>query len=77
MAQLYKQGTLHPDSHLLFNLEVEEQPSVVSSIMKQLYLNIGFKTWGEKGSKSIKSEMRQIHLHENFEPGHRHELSSK
>ena len=36
MARLDKQGTLHPDSHLLFNLSVEEQASVVSAIMNQL-----------------------------------------
>ena len=40
MAQLYKQGMLHPDAHLLFNLAVEEQPSVVSEIMTQLSLGI-------------------------------------
>ena len=36
MAQLDKLGTLHPDARLLFNLSVEEQPSVVSAIMTQL-----------------------------------------
>ena len=55
MAQLDKLGTLHPDEHLLFNLSVEEQPSVVSEIMTQLSLRVGFKTWGEKGRKSMKS----------------------
>ena len=33
MAQLYKLGTIHPYAHLLFNLSVEEQTSVVSEIM--------------------------------------------
>ena len=41
MAQLDKLGTLHPDAHLLFNLSVEEQPSVVSAIIKELFLKVG------------------------------------
>ena len=54
MAQLDKLGTLHPDAHLLFNLSVEEQPSVVSAIMTQLSLKVELKTWGEKGRKALK-----------------------
>ena len=57
MAQLDKLGTLHPDAYLMFNLSVEEQPSVVSEIMTQLSLKVGLKTWGEKGSTSMKSDM--------------------
>ena len=37
MAQLDKQETLHPYANMLFNLSVEERPSVVSEIMTQLY----------------------------------------
>ena len=77
MAQLDKKRTLHPYSHLLFNSAVEEQPSVVSTIMTQLYFKVGFKTWGEKLSKAMKSEMRQLYLRDTFEPRHRHDLSSK
>ena len=44
IAQLDKLGTLHPDAHLLFNLSVEEEPSVVSEIMTQLSLKVGLKT---------------------------------
>ena len=77
MAQLDKLGTLHTDAHLLFNLSVEEQPSVVSAIMTQLSLKVGLKTWGEKGRKAMKSEMRQLHVRDTFEPRHRHELSAK
>ena len=46
MTQLDKLGTLHADAHMLFNLSVEEQPSVVSAIMTQLSLKVGLKTWG-------------------------------
>ena len=45
ISQLYKQGTLYPDEHLLFNLSVGEQPSFVSAIMTQLSLKVGLKTW--------------------------------
>ena len=68
MTQLDKQGTLHLDAHLLFNLAVEEQPPVMSEIMTQLSLKVGLKTWGDKGKEDMKSEMRQLHLRENFEP---------
>ena len=77
MAQLDNQGTLHPDAHLMFNLSVEEPPSVVSAIMTQLSLKVGLKTWVENGRKSMKSETRQIHLRDTFEPRHRHELMNK
>ena len=77
MAQLDKLGTLHPDAYLLFNLSVEEQPSVIREIMTQLSLKVGLKTWGEKVRKSMKSDMRQIRLRDTFEPSHRHELSAK
>ena len=77
MAQLENQGTLHPDAHLLFNLAVEEQPSVVSAIMTQLSLKVGLKTWVEKGRKAMKSEMKQLHIRDTFEPQHCHELSAK
>ena len=40
MAQLYKQGTLHPEAHMLFNLSVEEQPAVVSEKMTQISLDV-------------------------------------
>ena len=45
--------------------------------MTQLSLKVEFKTWGEKGSKALKSEMRQLHLRDTFEPRHRHELLAK
>ena len=77
MDQLDKQVTLHPDAHLMFSLSVEEQPSVPSAIMTQLFLKVGLKIWGEKGRKSMKSDMRQLCLCDIFEPRHRHELSAK
>ena len=77
MAQLDKLVTLHPDAPLLFNLSVEKQPLVISAIMTQLSIKVGLKTWGEKVRKSMKSEMRQLHLREKFEPRHRHELLAK
>ena len=43
MAQMDKLGTLHSEAHLLFNLSVEKQPSVVSAITTQLYLKVGLK----------------------------------
>ena len=67
MAQLDKQGTLNPDAHLLFNLSAEEKPSVVSAITTKIFLKVRLKTWGDKGRKSTKSEMRQIHLCDTFE----------
>ena len=77
MAQLDKIGTLHPDAHLLFNLSVEEQTSVVSEIMTQLSLKVRLKKWGEKGMKAMKSDMKHIDLHDTFEPRHRHEMPTK
>ena len=77
MAQLGKLGTLHTDAHLLFNLSVVEQPSVVSAIMTQLSLKVGLKTRGEKGRKDMKLDMRKLHLRDTFEPRHLHELSDK
>ena len=77
MPQMDKIGTLHQDAHLLFNLSVEEQPSAVSEIMTQLSLKVVLKTWGKKGRKSMKSEMRQLYLRETFEPRQRHELLVK
>ena len=65
MAQLDKQGTLHPDVHMLFNSAVEEP------------LKVGLKTWGDKGRKAMKSEMRQLHLRDIFGTRHCHELSAK
>ena len=49
----------------------------MSAIMTQLYLKLGLKTWGEKGKKAMKLDMRQLHLHDTFEPPHCHELPSK
>ena len=60
----------------MFNLAFEEQQSVVSAIITQLSLKVGLKTWGEKGKKYMKSEMRQIHLRDTFEPQFRHEMSA-
>ena len=77
IAQLDKQVILHPDAHLLFNLSDEEQPSAVSEIMTQLSLKVVLKTWGEKIITAMKSEMRQFHIRDTFEPRHRHELSAK
>ena len=77
MAQLNKLGTLHTDARLMFNLSVEEQPSVFLSIMAQLSLKVLLKTWGEKVSKAMKSDMKQLHLRDTFEPRHFHELSAK
>ena len=68
MPQLEKLVTLHPDAPLLFNFSVEKQPSVLSAIMTQLSIKVGLKTWGEKVRKYMKSEMRQLHLREIFEP---------
>ena len=45
--------------------------------MTQLYLKVGLKTWGEKGRRSKKSEMKQLHIPDTFDPRHRHELSTK
>ena len=77
MAQLDNQGKIHPDANMLFNLAVEEQPSVVSEIMTQLSVKFLLKTCGEKGSKDMKSEMRQLCLCDTCEPRHRYELLSK
>ena len=77
MAQLGKQGMLHPDAHLLFNLSDDEQPSVVSAIMTQISLNFGLNKWKEKGRKAMKSYIKQFHFCDTFEPRHRHELPDK
>ena len=45
MTQMYEQGTLHPDAYMLFNLSVEEQPSVVLAFMTQISLKVVLETW--------------------------------
>ena len=53
---------------MLFNLSVEEKPPFISSIMTQLSLKVVLDTWGEKGTKAMKSDMKQLHFRETFEP---------
>ena len=45
--------------------------------MTQLSLKVVLNTWGEKGRKYVKSEMKQLHLRDTFDPQYRHELSTK
>ena len=43
-------GALHPDLHRKFcQVDMQEQPDVVAVIMTQLSLNMGLKTWKDKG----------------------------
>ena len=77
MTQLEQQGTLHPDVHLPFNQAIEDQLSVVSMIMTQLYLKAGLKTWGDKAKMTMRSEMKQLHMRHTLGSRHWHELSAK
>ena len=45
--------------------------------MTKLYLKVGLKIWGDKGSKAMNSYMKQLHLRDTFDPRHRHEQSAK
>ena len=60
MAQLEQHGTLHPDAQMFFNQALEEKPTIVSVIMKQLS-EIASKATPSKiiPSKSDKKEKRR------------------
>ena len=62
-------GALHPDLHRQFcQVYMQEQPDVVAIIMTQLSLNMGLKTWKDKGRSAAKSEMKQLHMRNTFIP---------
>ena len=77
MAQMENQETLNPDAHMFFNQSVEEQPMVVSTIIPYISLKEGLKQCGKKSRYLMKSEMRQLHLRNTFEPRHQSDLTSK
>ena len=56
-------NTLHPDAHLSFVQDMMgEKHDAVATIMTQLPLKTGLKTWGAKARKAAKSEMNQLHM---------------
>ena len=70
---------LYPDTHLSFLMtDVEEAPTdhkVLATIMTQLSLKVGLKTWGEEAEAAVHSEMKQLHFRDTFEPKHWKDLN--
>ena len=48
MAQMDNQGLLNPYAHMFSNQAVEEQPTILFTIMTQLSLKSGLKQSGNK-----------------------------
>jgi hypothetical protein len=40
----------------------QAEPDVVTTIMTQLSLRAGLKTWGDQGHKAAHAEMKQLHM---------------
>jgi hypothetical protein len=76
VTQLESQGVLNPDAHMFVQDDFyQAEPDIVAAIMTQLWLKYGFKEWGKKVYKAAHSDMKQLHLHKTFDPGHWRELS--
>ena len=43
VAQLEDYGELHPDAHMFFMKMQEKQPDILTAIMTQVFLEVGFK----------------------------------
>jgi hypothetical protein len=60
---------MHPDAHMaVFQLKGPTEPEVVHAIMTQLSLKVGLKRWGEKAKDAARSEMKQLHMCNTFQP---------
>jgi hypothetical protein len=76
VTQLENHGVLNPDAHMFVQEDFyQAEPDVVASIMTQLSLKVGLKTWGDKALSAVKSEMKQLHFRDTFKPMHWKELS--
>jgi hypothetical protein len=53
----------------------EHQPEVVAKVMTQLSLKAGMKQWGSDAHEAARSEMKQLHMQDTFQPVHRHEMT--
>ena len=70
-AQIQYPQVLHPDAHLSFlTHEVFAHPTDSQIIMTQLSLKVGLKTWGDRASEAVHSEMKQLHFRDTFQPKH-------
>ena len=47
---------------------MQEQPDVVAIIMTQISLNMGLKTWKDKGRSAAKTEIKDLHMQDTFIP---------
>ena len=76
VAQLVENEVLNPDAHMFMQEDFyQSKPNVVAAIMTQLSLKSGLKEWGDKAYTAAKSEMKQLHFWNTFEPMHWKELS--
>ena len=69
MAQLEKEGTLHPDARALFQESMKNENNcadVVAAIMTQLSMKAGFKEWDEEAEKAAKAETHQSRIRDSF-----------
>jgi hypothetical protein len=67
---------LNPDAHLFVQEDFyQAKPDVVAAIMTQLSLEAGLKEWGDRAFTAARSEMKQLHLWNTFNPKHWRELS--
>jgi hypothetical protein len=76
VSQLESHGVLHPDAHSFMQEDFyQAEPDVVAFVMTQLSLKVGLKTWGDKALNAVRSEMKQLHFRDTFQPKHWRELS--
>ena len=63
MATQIAHDVLHPDAHMFVQDDFHQvEPDVVATIMTQLSLRAGLKTWGDRGCKAAHAEMKQLHM---------------
>ena len=76
VTQLENNGVLNPDAHMFVQEDFyQAEPDVVASVMTQLSLKVGLRTWGDKALSAVKSEMKQLHFRDTFKPMHWKQLS--
>jgi hypothetical protein len=76
IIQLETQGVLNPDVHMSVQEDFyQAEPDVVQAIMTQLSLKAGLKERGDQAFTASRSEMKQLHLRNTFNPNHWLELS--
>lgn len=55
---------------VLFNRMQSDSPMVAATIMTQLSMKAGLKTWGDPAKEAVKEEMKQLHMRDTFRPRH-------